>query len=429
MIWRIDIGNHTVAVPLEVSHIRILRHDTIHDAEHIILYLRITDIKYQLVAVIISITLWLHNHPVGMLLKEFTLRIHHLRLNPNTKLYTSLLGISYQSWYSIRQLALGSLPVAETCMVVLARILVGKPTIIKQEHIYTQVLGILHQLSKTLLIEVEAGILPVVQERKAIFHTHVYLILASPIVQITGSLTNTIIAHGKDKLRGSECLTSLQLIIRGVWIDGRDNTKGSHVINLEGKAEVARPSDGSKHHLALILLGWLIESQFKERLLMHGCTGTQLGINNFLTSSQLASLRLSFLSPVAMIIGNEILVCLEIKHCRAISPKRYRSFLLMRDFAPCLDDVLLRVSCIVELHGQRIYLVLKSDDGLNTSTDSLFFRRQIIQIGSHITICVGHCHCRLEEIFSTRGCINLMTSLADGTIRSRIYIPLQMIVI
>ena len=364
-----------------------------------------------------------------MLLKEFTLRIHHLWLNPNTKLYTSLLGISYQSRDSIRQLALGSLPVAETSMVVLTRILVGKPTIIKQEHIYTQVLGILHQLSKTLLVEVEAGILPVVQERKAIFHTHVYLILTSPIVQITGSLTDTIIAHGKDKLRGSKCLTSLQLIIRGVWIDGRDNTKGSHVIYLEGKAEVARPSDGSKHHLALILLGWLIESQFKERLLMHGCTGTQLGINNLLTSSQLASLRLSFLSPVAMIIGNEILVCLKIKHCRAISPKRNRSFLLMRNFAPRLDDVLLRISSIVELHGQRIYLVLKSDDGLNTSTDSLFFRRLIIQIGGHVTICMGHCHCWLEEIFCTRGCINLMTSLADGTIRGRIYIPLQMIVI
>ena len=162
---------------------------------------------------------------------------------------------------------------------------------------------------------------------------------------------------------------------------------------------------------------------------MHGCTGTQLGINNLLTSSQLASLRLSFLSPVAMIIGNEILVCLEIKHCRAISPKRNRSFLPMRDFAPRLDDVLLRISCIVELYGQRIHLVLKGDDGLNTSTDSLFFRRLVIQIGGHITICMGHCYGRLEEIFSTRGCINLMTSLADGTIRSRIYIPLQMIVI
>ena len=34
----------TVAVPLEVSHIRILRHDTIHDAEHIILYLSLIHI-------------------------------------------------------------------------------------------------------------------------------------------------------------------------------------------------------------------------------------------------------------------------------------------------------------------------------------------------------------------------------------------------
>ena len=34
----------------------------------------------------------------------------------------------------------------------------------------------------------------------------------------------------------------------------------SQLLYLEGKAEVARPSDGSKHHLALILLGRLIES-------------------------------------------------------------------------------------------------------------------------------------------------------------------------
>ena len=185
VIWRVDVGNHTVAIPLEVCHVWVLCHDAIHDAEHIILYLRVADVKHQLVAIVISVTLRLHDDPVWMLLEKFALWVHHLRLNPNSEFHTSLLGVSYQSRYSLWQFALGGLPVAEACMVVLARILVGKPTVVEQEHIYAQVLGILHQLSKTLLVEVEASVLPVVQKGKAVFHTHVHLILASPVVQIS----------------------------------------------------------------------------------------------------------------------------------------------------------------------------------------------------------------------------------------------------
>ena len=164
VVRRVDIGYHTVAVPLEVSHVRILSHNAVDNAKHIILNLRIADIEHQLVAIIICIALWLHNHPIRMLLEEFALWINHLRLNPDTKLHSCLLGISYQSWYTLRQLALGGIPVAQTSMVVLARILVGKPSVVEQEHIHTKVLGILHQLGKTLLVEVEASVLPVVQE-------------------------------------------------------------------------------------------------------------------------------------------------------------------------------------------------------------------------------------------------------------------------
>ena len=46
---------------------------------------------------------------------------------------------------------------------------------------------------------------------------------------------------------------------------------------LNKLSEETRPSDGSKHHLALILLSWLIKSQFKERLLLHGwCFHTEV---------------------------------------------------------------------------------------------------------------------------------------------------------
>ena len=69
-------------------------------------------------------------------------------------------------------------------MVVLARILVGKPSVVEQEHVHTQVFGILHQLSKALLVEVEARVLPVVEQSEAVVHAHVHLILACPVVQV-----------------------------------------------------------------------------------------------------------------------------------------------------------------------------------------------------------------------------------------------------
>ena len=52
-------------------------------------------------------------------------------------------------------------------------------------------------------------------------------------------LKEILAISGQPGLYKYERLTSLQFIIRGVWIDGRNNTKGSHVIYLEGKAEVA----------------------------------------------------------------------------------------------------------------------------------------------------------------------------------------------
>ena len=182
VIGRVDIGNDAIAVPLKVSHIRILGHNAVDNAKHIILNLRVRNIEHQLVAIIISVALWLHNHPIGMLLEEFALWINHLWLNPYTKLHSNLLSISYQSWYTLRQLTLCSIPIAKTSMVVLTRILIGKPSVVEQEHIYTQVFGILHQLGKALLVEVEACVFPVVKKSEAIVHTHVHLILSSPIV-------------------------------------------------------------------------------------------------------------------------------------------------------------------------------------------------------------------------------------------------------
>ena len=87
VVGREDIGHDAVAVPLEVGHVGILRHDTIDDAEDVVLHLRVGDVKHQLVAMVVGLAVGLHDGPVGMLLKQLTLRIDHLRLYPDAKLH------------------------------------------------------------------------------------------------------------------------------------------------------------------------------------------------------------------------------------------------------------------------------------------------------------------------------------------------------
>ena len=54
----------------------------------------------------------------------------------------------------------------------------------------------------------------------------------------------------------------------------------------------------------------------------------------------------------------------------------------------------------MELHGQRIDLVLKGDYGLRATLHCLLLRRLIIQIGGHIAVGVGYCYGWLEVFLS-----------------------------
>ena len=50
VIWRVDIGNYAVAVPLKVSHFRIFGHDTVYDAEHVVLNFGVRDVRNETVS-------------------------------------------------------------------------------------------------------------------------------------------------------------------------------------------------------------------------------------------------------------------------------------------------------------------------------------------------------------------------------------------
>ena len=55
-IRRIDVGDRRVTVPFEECHFRILSQNLVYYAEYEVLYFRVAEVKNQLVAVVICLT-------------------------------------------------------------------------------------------------------------------------------------------------------------------------------------------------------------------------------------------------------------------------------------------------------------------------------------------------------------------------------------
>ena len=91
-VGRIDIGDRAVAVPFEEGQIGILLHDLLHYTIDIILHGGIAEVEHQLIPIIIGLPVWQSDGPVGMLLKQFALGVHHLRFDPDTEFHPRLFG-------------------------------------------------------------------------------------------------------------------------------------------------------------------------------------------------------------------------------------------------------------------------------------------------------------------------------------------------
>ena len=102
-----------------------------------VLYGRITEVEYQLVAEIIFFAIGETDHPVFMFFIKFTFWIYHFRFDPDTELDSLFLCFGSQLTDAVRQFVGGFRPVAQTLMITAARVFIGKPSVIQQEHVYT----------------------------------------------------------------------------------------------------------------------------------------------------------------------------------------------------------------------------------------------------------------------------------------------------
>src|SRR5579863_2239419 len=84
----------------------------------------------------------------------------------------------------IREFGRVLLPVAKTCMVAVARILVPEPAVIQQEKIDPQQPGLVEEAVELLLVKIELGCFPVVEEGIPAAVAIQYAAISCPAVEV-----------------------------------------------------------------------------------------------------------------------------------------------------------------------------------------------------------------------------------------------------
>ena len=130
-VGRIDVGNGAVAVPFKVCDARIAGHQFVHNTENIVLHFGITEVQYQLITEVIGFSVGQMDGPVGMLLKQLALGVHHFGFDPESEFHALRIGLFYKVTDTVGQLLFYLGPVAQSLGVAVARILGAKPAVVQ----------------------------------------------------------------------------------------------------------------------------------------------------------------------------------------------------------------------------------------------------------------------------------------------------------
>ena len=130
-------GNIHIRVPLDICDVRIFLHNAVNHAYDEVLHLWIGEVEHELCASAAGhqVPVLSLEHPVGMLLVKLTLGIDHFRLYPDSELDSVLFGRLHESPYSIRQLHLVHLPVAQGRVVGESTVLLSEPAVVHHEEL------------------------------------------------------------------------------------------------------------------------------------------------------------------------------------------------------------------------------------------------------------------------------------------------------
>ena len=226
-------------------------------------------------------------------------------------------------------------------MVVFSGILVAKPAVIEQEEIDAQVLCLAKERDELLLIKIEIGVLPVVEQSHAVVLCLVELVAHHPSLEPATAFAYPVCGKGEEEIRCTEGFSLPKQIGGRIVVDAAHDAQDVLVVHFEGEAEVARPSERSHQNTSLVLANRSTQTDLEEGLRHHVGTSTQAAIDHLLAELQLLVLHLHLLCPVASKLCEVILGSLEIEHRRGIAAQINLALFLLLYLCPLLDDVLL----------------------------------------------------------------------------------------
>ena len=209
-ITRPGLSDITVTIPFNICNIRIWAQGLINDFPLISLYFRTGQVKYFLMASQYRFTFGLGNYPIRMFPIEFTLRIHHLRFQPDTKT-----DFAFQSFFSDIREATGKFlgrgfPISQAMLIIIAGIrTISEPTIVQQEKLRTYLTSTIKKFFQTFFIKITMGSLPVIQQHRTFFMCITNSVLHCPTVITTTCLSFSFLTVCKKNGRSSKPSTTL----------------------------------------------------------------------------------------------------------------------------------------------------------------------------------------------------------------------------
>ena len=317
-IGRVGIDDRAVAVPFEIGDAGIFCHQPIHDAEDEFLYFGIGEIQHQLVAEILFVPVGIAQYPIAVSLVKFAAGADHFGFDPESETDAFTCGSFDQTGYAARQFVAGCLPVAEPLRIAVAGMFVAEPTVVEQEHIHTECRRVVHDCCEFLLIEIEIGRFPVVQQCHPIFRAVFELVAAGPVVHAAACAACPFGAEGEDEFRCPENLSRLQGVFRCIGINAGQDAQIVVLVYFESETEIAGPSQCAQQDLSFGFGHRIVERHGEQRRAEHVGPGAERRVEDFFAEVEPAFGHIGFMGPVACEFGEVVAFGSEVEHRRGI---------------------------------------------------------------------------------------------------------------
>ena len=248
---RPGLGDVAVHVPLDVVDRRAREHrrqrvrDVVHDLGPRV-------VEHQLLPALRPPAAGDADRPVGVGAEQVAVRVDHLGLDPDAELQPQALDVPDQRLDPARQLAPVDDPVAERRVVVVAT---AEPAVVEDEQLDAQGLGSPRDAHDPVVVEVEVGRLPVVEDdgARAVAPRAARQPLAVQAVERLAEGAQAVARPGDHRLGRRERRAGLEPPREGLGVDADPEPGRPERVDLGLGEEVAGVDEAHRERLAGVL--------------------------------------------------------------------------------------------------------------------------------------------------------------------------------